>query len=186
MNLILRQKFAVTGLLLIGLMSPAILADSASAAGSVTPKPSATNPYGAGTVDPAGPNESILVITTPAKTQKFTLKELLSLKPIKISIFEPFVKKRQQFTVISFAAIFKKMGIKPSDKVVTRALNNYEYANTASEFTSATGYLAIKRNGADIPYDEGGPLRLVFPDSSRWSKSLDPWNWSLASITVRK
>ena len=36
-----------------------------------------------------------------------------------------------------------------------------------------------------IPYDQGGPIRIIYPDSSRWSKFLDPWNWSLTRITAK-
>jgi DMSO/TMAO reductase YedYZ molybdopterin-dependent catalytic subunit len=50
---------------------------------------------------------------------------------------------------------------------------------------TANGYVAIKRNGVDIPYDQGGPIRLVFADNSVWAKNLDAWNWSLSSIAVK-
>jgi hypothetical protein len=180
------KKSALAIALALAVISPAAFSQSSAAATSATPKPSATNPYGAGAIDPAGPNEAILVITSSTKTMKFTLKQLMALKPTKISLFEPFVNKRQTFSVISLSSLFKKAGIKSWEKVVTKALNNYEYVNTASEFTSAKGYLAVKRNGVSIPYDQGGPIRLVYPDSSKWSKSLDPWNWSLASIYVQK
>lgn len=161
---------------------------SAFSTGSLKPtaKPLKSNPYGAGTVDPAGPNEPILTITNGSKTQKFTMKNLLEMNPIAISIYEPFVKKRQKFTVISFEKLFEKLGISSNSTVTTKALNNYVYKNKASAFVAASGYLAIKRNGSDIPYDEGGPIRLVYPDTSSWTKSLDAWNWSIRSITTNR
>ena len=159
---------------------------SAFSAGSPTPTATKSNPYGGGTVDPAGPNEPILTITNGSKTRKFTMKNLLAMNPAVISIFEPFVKKRQKFTVIPLAKLFEKLGINLNSTVTTKALNDYVYKNKASAFVAASGYLAIKRNGTDIPYDEGGPIRLVYPDTSSWSKSLDPWNWSLSSITTNR
>jgi hypothetical protein len=179
------SRKVLSGLLLASLISFAT-PTNVSAATSATPKPTSTNPYGAGAIDPAGPNEPVLEITSSTKTQKFTMKALRALKPIRITIFEPFVLKRQEFSVIPLATLFKKMGIKSWEVVTTKALNNYVYENTASQFTSAKGYLAIKRNGLDIPYDQGGPIRLIYPDSSKWAKSLDPWNWSLSSISVKK
>lgn len=48
-----------------------------------------------------------------------------------------------------------------------------------------SGYLAIARGGKDIPYDQGGPIRIVFPDKSKWAKNLDAWNWSIRKIIVK-
>lgn len=156
------------------------------ATNSPTASPTISNPYGAGAIDPASPNDPILSITNGTKTRKFTMRDLLAMHPTVISIFEPFVKKRQKFTVIPLSNLFEKLAISTTSTVVTKALNNYVYKNKASSFIAATGYLAIKRNGRDIPYDQGGPIRLIYPDTSRWSKSLDPWNWSLSSITATK
>ena len=192
MHHFLKRKISIVGVIVVATASFLGTPGATGATGATganetsSPKPSASNPYGAGAIDPAGPNDPILVVTGSSKSQKFTMKDLLALKSEKISLFEPFVKKRQQFSVIRLSYLFKTMGIKSWEKVVTRALNNYEYMNTASEFMAANGYLAIKRNGLDIPYDQGGPIRLVYPDSSKWSKSLDPWNWSLESIYVGK
>lgn len=164
------------------------LAPSAIAATKPSPSPVSTskNPYGAGTVDPAGPNDPILTITNGKKSQNFTMKNLMAMHPTVISIFEPFVKKRQKFSVIPLATLFKKLNIPTSAHVMTKALNEYVYTNTASGFIAAKGYLAVKLNGADIPYDQGGPIRIVYPDNSIWAKLADPWNWSMRSISVKK
>jgi hypothetical protein len=37
----------------------------------------------------------------------------------------------------------------------------------------------------EIPYDQGGPIRIIFGSKSTWAKYLDAWNWSLSSITVK-
>ena len=44
--------------------------------------------------------------------------------------------------------------------------------------------VATKRDDAPIPYNQGGPIRLVYPDGSKLSSVLDAWNWSLVSINV--
>ena len=144
-----------------------------------------TNPYGASTVDPAGPNEVIFTVSKTGKKITYTSKQLSALKSSTISIYEPFLKKRQSFAVIPMKDFFAKVGISSNDKVSTNALNDYVYTNTAAQFISAGGFIAIKRNGAAIPYDQGGPLRIVFADKSKWAKNLDAWNWSLASISVK-
>lgn len=143
------------------------------------------NPYGTSTVDPAGPNEVIFTVAKGSKKVLFTSSKLNKVKSTVINIYEPFLKKRQSFTVIPMKTLFDLVGISGSDKVLTTALNDYVYTNTAANFNAANAYIAIKRNGTDIPYDQGGPIRLVFADNSKWAKNLDAWNWSLASITTK-
>lgn len=144
-----------------------------------------TNPYGSTTVDPAAPNEVIFTVSKGKRKSTFTYNQLTKLKSKTITIYEPFLKKRQTFTVIPIQQFFTLVGISGSDKVETRALNDYAYINTASQFIKAGALVAIKRSGKEIPYDQGGPIRLIYSDKSSWSKELDAWNWSLDSIFVK-
>lgn len=144
-----------------------------------------TNPYGTPAVDPAGPNEIIFTISKKGKEVNFTYGRLSRLKSGTVTIYEPFLKKSQTFTVIPFKTLFPLVGIAGKDRVVTTALNDYIYTNTASKFLAANALLAIKRGGKEIPYDQGGPVRIIFDNKSSWSKNLDAWNWSLASISVK-
>lgn len=143
------------------------------------------NPYGTSTVDPAGPNEIIFTVSKGSKVATFTSSRISKMKTTTISIYEPFLKKRQTFSVIPMKTFFAFVGISGKDSVVTSALNDYQYANTAEGFISAGAYIAVKRSGAPISYDQGGPLRIIFGDKSKWAKQLDSWNWSLASISVK-
>lgn len=142
------------------------------------------NPYGTATIDPAAPNEVILTISKGNEKAEFAYPRLLKLKHSTISIYEPFLKKRQNFTVIQLQTLFNFVGISGKDKVITKALNDYIFKSTAAQLVSAHGYLAIKRDGVPISYDQGGPIRVIFPDDSKWSKNLEAWNWSLMSISV--
>ena len=143
------------------------------------------NPYGTGTIDPAAPNEVILTITKGSRKVEFAYPRLQKLKLSTITIYEPFLKKRQSFSVIPLKTLFAFAGISGKDQVKTTALNDYTFAETAENFISAGAYLAIKVNGQPIGYDQGGPIRLIFSDKSKWSKNLDAWNWSLVSISVK-
>jgi hypothetical protein len=143
------------------------------------------NPYGTSKIDPAGPNEVIFTVSKGNKKALFTTIKLSKMKSSVISIYEPFLKKRQRFTVIPIKNFFTFVGISGKDKVMTIALNDYLYSNTAANFLANNAYIAIKRDGVDIPYDQGGPLRIIFADNSKWAKNLDAWNWSLAALTVK-
>lgn len=143
------------------------------------------NPYGTATIDPAGPNEIILTITNGSHKVDFAYARLQKVRHTTITIYEPFLKVRQEFTVVSLKTLFNMASIKGGQKVITRALNDYTFTAKASEFLSSQGYLAIERNGAPIAYDQGGPIRIIFPDGSKWAKNLDAWNWSINSISVK-
>lgn len=184
-NFAMRRKL-FSGILGLTVLTIAFSA-AASAATNATPSPSASsgNPYGAGAVDPARPNDPTLTILNGKKKFTFTLKKLMALHPVKITIYEPFVKRTETFTAIPLKTLFTLSGIQLSATVVTKALNDYVYTNKASKFISAKGYLAVKRSGVDIPYDQGGPIRLIYPDNSVWARFLDPWNWSLSLVSVK-
>lgn len=160
---------------------------SCAGAQASSPTPASTkNPYGATTpIDPPGPNDVVLTVTNHSKIVKFTLKSLRKLGTTQVSIYEPFVKVRQTFTVVSLAKIFKTANILPTDNLMTDALNEYVYSNTAQNFTNSNGQLAIARFGTPIPYDQGGPIRIIFPDKSVLGKNLNSWNWSLNVIMVK-
>jgi hypothetical protein len=162
----------------IAILLAVVMANSAIAANS-------KNPYGTATIDPAAPNEIILTISKGLRKVEFAYPRLLKLKHSTISIYEPFLKKRQTFTVIRLQTLFNFAGISGRDVVLTKALNDYIFTGSASDLIAAQGYLAIKRNGSPISYDQGGPIRIVFPDDSKWSKNLDAWNWSLSTISVK-
>lgn len=144
------------------------------------------NPYGGQAVDPLPITATIFTVTSGKIITKYSMKSLLTLKSKNISIFEPFIKKSQTFTVIPLSYFFTKNSITSTMKIDTIALNQYVYSNSAGNFTSANAYLAIKRSGKDIPYDQGGPVRIIFAKDSKFFTNLDAWNWSLSAITVKK
>ena len=143
------------------------------------------NPYGGVKITPPAPPETILTISKGSISKSLSMNDLMKMKSKSLSIYEPFVKKNQTFKAIPMKSLFALAGIKGSDKLQTIALNDYIYTNTASSFLAADGYLAISRSGKAIGYDQGGPIRIIFPDDSRWAHFLDPWNWSLKSLKVK-
>jgi hypothetical protein len=96
------------------------------------------------------------------------------------------VQKKQSFTVIPLDYFLGKSGISSSATIDTIALNDYIFSEKAANFSKAKAYIAIARFGKDIPYNQGGPLRLIYANTSTWAKSLNAWNWSLRSIKVHK
>lgn len=143
------------------------------------------NPYGGAKIAPPADSEIIFTVTNGSSTKKYSIETLRKMKSSVIRVYEPFVKKQQSFRVIPMATFGSLSKISESSKLRTIALNDYVYTNTLKNFVSAKGYIAFERDGKPIPYDQGGPLRIIFPTDSKWSKFLDPWNWSLKSIVVK-
>lgn len=170
-----------------GVTAVFLLVASTTSVHAATPKPTATkNPYGASQqIDPPGPNDILLTVSNHSKVVKLSMNALRKLGTTQLSLYEPFVKVRQTFTVVPLAKIFKLANITDSATVITDALNDYIYTNTAKNFTFSNGQLAIARFGSPIPYDQGGPIRIVFPDKTPLAQNLNAWNWSLNVIKVK-
>jgi hypothetical protein len=160
--------------------SSVVTAPSSGAAG---PSASSTNPYGEMTIDPAGPHDPVLTVTGGRHgALSLTLAGLEALGTTAITVDEPFVKRRESFTGVPMSAVLDRAGISGTTRINTHALNDYDYANIASAFTDSHALIATHVDGAAIPLDQGGPIRIVFPDGTPLSDVLDAWNWSLQSI----
>lgn len=158
---------------------------SADKAATATPSPTSTNPYGGFKVDPPAATDIVLTVTG-TKTNNYTMGQLEALGTQKVSLMEPFVKKQQSFVGVPLKKILEAAGIKPTDPLQTIALNEYVFKDTAANFETNDGLMAISRDGAPIPMDEGGPIRIIFPSSSKYFTYLDAWNWSMRTIKVGK
>ena len=158
--------------------------NSSTVASSSAPAAATTNPYGGPSIDPAGPDEPVLTVSGGSTPLSLTLGDLKALGEVSVTVDEPFVKKRQTFRGVPIAAVLAKAGIPDTATIETVALNDYHYASPVGPMVESQGLIATQRDGAPIPYDQGGPIRIVFPDGTPLSQVLDAWNWSLASIIV--
>jgi hypothetical protein len=176
-----RKQVPILGATVLLLVVTSVTAQAA------TPVPTATkNPYGANQqIDPPGPTDILLTVTNHGRVVKLNMKALRKLGTNKISVYEPFVKVRQTFTVVPLIKILELVNIPSSANLITDALNDYIYTNTAANFTASNGQLAIERFGKPIPYDQGGPIRIIFPDKTPLAQNLNAWNWSLDIIKVK-
>lgn len=175
--------------LLLGAALVAILAGCTSANAEIAASPSASpteNPYGGFAVDNPAPNEIILTVKGPTETDEYSITDLEKLVADPITIDEPFIKAKQTFTGVPLKVLFDAAGITGDLKVSTIALNDYKFDDSVANFVGSNGILAITRDAALIPMDQGGPVRIVFPTGSKYFDYLDSWNWSLRTIEVVK
>ncbi|KAA0109875.1 molybdopterin-dependent oxidoreductase [Mycolicibacterium sp. P1-5] len=143
------------------------------------------NPHAQGTVDPPAPNSPVLAVVGGTTPLSLTLDQLNSLGSATISIDEPFVNKRETYSGVPLATVLGKAGIPDTATIDTDAIDHYHYVSVVKPMVDSQALIATRRDGAPIPYDEGGPIRIVFPDGTPLSSVLDAWNWSLTSITVK-
>jgi hypothetical protein len=154
---------------------------------SPTPEPSGapptddTNPYGGFPIDPPAPDEVVLT-ATGSDTVDWTYAELQERASVEYTMTEPFVLRTETFAGVPLALLAEEAGIAADATVTTIALNGYSYADSLSAFVESDALIAVFRDGAPIPMDEGGPIRIVFPEGSAYYEFLDAWNWSLRSI----
>ncbi|WP_319428755.1 molybdopterin-dependent oxidoreductase [Mycobacterium sp. RTGN5] len=178
----------------VSLLGPAGCASAPTPADSGQPPPPASatlplpssNPYGGATIDPPAAAEPVLTVKGgSAPTLSLTLDALNALGSRTVTLDEPFVKRRETYAGVPLAAVLDKAGIPDSATIDTIGLDDYHYISTAKPMIESQALIATDRDGAPIPYNQGGPIRIVFPDGTPLSSVLDAWNWSLASITVK-
>ncbi len=165
--------------------SPPTAADAAHPSPTAAAEPPTANPYGVGTIDPPAAAEPVLTVKGGSTPLFLTLDKLNALGSRTLTLDEPFVKRRETYSGVPLAAVLGKAGIPDSATIDTVGLDDYHYISTAKPMIESQALIATDRNGAPIPYDQGGPIRIVFPDGTPLSSMLDAWNWSLVSITVK-
>ena len=171
---------------LLGLAACSTSESSSSTTAKGDKATTTSNPYGAGAVDPPGPTDVVLTVTGPGGTKEFTMDQLAALGTKDLTIYEPFVKRNIAFTGVPMAAIFDTVGISGDVKVATEALNEYVYdKSTAADFVGSEGLIAVAQEGKPVPVDQGGPIRIIFPDGTNLAENLDAWNWSLEKMSVK-
>ena len=174
----------------VSILGPAACATSTTPGGSAPPSPTAAAsaplsiPHTAGTIDPPAAAEPVLTVKGGSAPLSLTLDKLNALGNKTVTIDEPFVKRRESFGGVPLASVLSKAGIPETATIDTVGLDDYHYVSAAKPMIESQALIATDRDGAPIPYDQGGPIRIVFPDGTPLSSVLDAWNWSLASIIV--
>ncbi|WP_445167813.1 molybdopterin-dependent oxidoreductase [Mycolicibacterium sp. Dal123E01] len=145
----------------------------------------AVNPHGIGPIDPPAPGAPVLTIHGGRAPLVLTLDALNALGSRTITVDEPFVKRRETYSGVPLASVLGKAGIPGGATIDTVGLDGYHYVSAAEPMIESQALIATDREGAPIPEDQGGPIRLVFPDGTPLSSVLDAWNWSLDVIAVK-
>lgn len=138
--------------------------------------------------------ETVLVVRGGAVTNasedgrnelRLTMADLGAMRTVEAEVYEPFLKRRVTFRGVPFEDVLAFAGVPASAKTLsTVALNEYAVDIPASVVRTPGVIIATSMDGAAIPVDDAGPIRIVFTDDHPDAKNESYWNWSLASVTV--
>jgi hypothetical protein len=112
-------------------------------------------------------------------------KQLDTMPTETATVYEPWVKKRIEFTGIPMSLLLSTAGISPSaTEIRVHALDDYQVEFKVADLMAPGVLLATRQERKAIPIADGGPVRLVFPPDSIAGRNRDTWVWSIDSLTV--
>jgi hypothetical protein len=111
------------------------------------------------------------------------LASLDALPSRRLTVLEPFVKKTVRFEGVGFTDLLDAAGA-TGTSVTVHALDDYEVTFRSAVLRDEGALLATQADGRPIGLDDGGPVRLVFPASSKTGQDTDLWVWSIDSMSV--
>lgn len=102
----------------------------------------------------------------------------------RLTVLEPFVKKTMTFTGVGFADLLTAANA-TGKSVRIHALDDFEATLDAAALRETGVLLATRAEGKVMDVKSGGPVRLVFPPSSKTGEDNNAWVWSIDQITVQ-
>jgi hypothetical protein len=113
------------------------------------------------------------------------LASLERMRTVRMETSEPFLKRKVTFEGVLLSDLLAVAGVPESaGKVYMTALDDYKVDFTMADVRSSKMLLATKADGAHMPIDKAGPIRIVFPDDSTLGRNPDLWIWSVNAMRV--
>lgn len=137
---------------------------------------------------PAPTGEPVLTIEPAVGTTRPLQVDLTGLRAVSASsydIFEPFEEREITFRGVELGSVLAATDADGADSYLLTALDDYRVVLTAEEISAGGIILAVEADGAGIPIESGGPVRVVFVDGSEAGANTDNWIWSLERITAQ-
>jgi hypothetical protein len=196
--------FGRTGLVLLVVLSALLVPTAACAGRPALSVPAAAQPSappvaiapaerGPGAAVPAPTGPALLTLTGKITrtngdgSLRFDRATLDQLGQVQVTVYEPWVKRELQFQGTWLADVLKVAEPESSaGSIHLTALDNYQIDLSMPDVNAGGILLATKTgDGAPIPIEDGGPLRIVFVGGAPSGSSADQWIWSLSMIDVR-
>jgi hypothetical protein len=113
------------------------------------------------------------------------LASLEQMRTMRLEATEPYVKKKLQFEGVLLSDLLAMADVPASaTKLQVTALDDYKVDFSLDDVRSSKMLLATKTDGARMPVDKAGPIRIVFPDDSSLGRNPNLWIWSISTMKV--
>lgn len=104
---------------------------------------------------------------------------------VDFTVFEPFVNRDLEMTGVPVAMLLTAAGVDAGADLVWTALDDYQVTFTGGAAARENAMLATRMDGEPISIADGGPIRIVFPDSDGpLGRDSNQWIWSIESVSV--
>ncbi len=108
-----------------------------------------------------------------------------SLGIVTATVYEPFVSAEVEFTGVPLDTVLAAIGVEDDAPLTWTALDEYQVNFSRGDVAGEAPILATRQNGQPIPVEDGGPIRIVFPDDSGpIGRDTNQWIWSLTRLEV--
>jgi hypothetical protein len=109
------------------------------------------------------------------------LATLDRLPRVRVTVQEPFRKRDMTFEGVRLVDLLQIAGAPTSEarRVYLHALDDYHVSIPLTALAGSDAVLATEADGRAVPVEEGGPVRLVFPDGTKLGTNTDNWIWSV-------
>jgi len=104
---------------------------------------------------------------------------------VDFTVFEPFVNRELEMSGVPIATLLTAAGIDTGADLVWTALDDYQVTFSGGAAARENAILATRVDGEPISIADGGPIRIVFPDSDGpLGRDSNQWIWSIERVSV--
>jgi len=104
---------------------------------------------------------------------------------VDFTVFEPFLNRDVEMSGVPVAALLTAAGVDPAADLVWTGLDDYQVTFSGGAAAREDAMLATRVDGEPISVADGGPTRIVFPDSDGpLGRDSNQWIWSIENVSV--
>lgn len=135
---------------------------------------------------PAPTGEVVLSVEVDGTTHEWDLAALEALEQHDLTIIEPFIEEERTYTGPLWGDVLRASGVDLDEAHVAElvALDDFVADIPVEDDTLDGLLLARLEDGAVIPLEAGGPIRLVYPPDNPTGENANNWIWSIRRATV--
>lgn len=132
--------------------------------------------------------QDILTVTTPDRSESFTLEEILAMPQTTVVTENDYVDEATTFQGPSLRSVLEKVDVAQDASLKMVALNDFSSDVPAADAFEYDVILAVLLNGEAMSVRDKGPIWVIYPMDDNPELQDDMYNnrlvWQLKSISV--